>query len=191
MKRFAVLLALLAACRAPELPVVGSVGEHAGVAVDAGKPRPFKTAELAGRVWIVDFVYSSCGGPCPMMTGRLGRLQEELPAEIGLLSVTVDPATDTPARLADYAADAGAAPGRWLFLRLERSALERFLARDMKLAYQVDPSKPAYDRVLHSTRFALVDARGRVRGYYDSGEEAELARLSRDARRLAKGPSAG
>lgn len=187
----AVLLAALAAC-APELPTLARVGEVSGTAVGAGsKPRAYSTGELKGRVWLVDFVYSMCGGPCPMITGRFGALQRELPNEIGLLSVTVDPRNDTPARLTEYAESAGAEPGRWLFLRLEPEVLETFVMRDLKLPYAYDAKRPPKDRVIHSTMIALVDAGGAVRGYYDSTDDAAVERLRADARRLAKAAPRG
>ncbi len=78
--------------------------------------REVKSQELAGKVWVADFVYTSCGGFCPVMTEKMRKLQDMLPKDIRLVSFSVDPDTDTPAVLAEYAKRYGADPDRWLFL---------------------------------------------------------------------------
>src|SRR5207247_6172175 len=72
--------------------------------------------DLAGRVWVADFIFTSCGGTCPLMTAKMRKLQDVLPPEIRLVSITVDPASDTPEILAAYAGEHGAVGDRLLFL---------------------------------------------------------------------------
>src|SRR5689334_5717962 len=80
-------------------------------------------ADLKGRVWVADFIFTNCGGTCTMMTDKMKQLQRSLPAEIRMVSITVDPARDTSKALAAYAAEHGATHDRWLFLTGDKEAL--------------------------------------------------------------------
>lgn len=146
---------------------------------------PFSSAaKLAGKVWIADFVFTNCNGPCPRMGTQMRQVQKALAnvGDVRLVSFTVDPKRDTPAVLAAYAKRYSAAPGRWFFLTgpettLNALSLEAFMLS--KLTGQMD----------HSTRFVLVDRQGRVRQYYDTTEPANIDALIADARELAGPPS--
>jgi cytochrome oxidase Cu insertion factor (SCO1/SenC/PrrC family) len=164
----------------PRLPVFEAVlaGEEGG--------RPFSSQELAGKVWVADFIFTNCGGPCPVITDKMAGLQKSLPPEIKLVSVSVDPERDTPEVLARYAATFDADPKRWLFLRLDKGALYHLVFEGFRLPLAEDPSAPSRARVTHSTKFVLVDGVGEVRGYYDSNGDAFPGDLEKDARRLLK-----
>ena len=136
--------------------------------------------ELAGKVWIAEFFFTSCTGPCPRMNARMRRLQSDLAdvEDLRLVSFTVDPERDTPEALADYARKFQAESGRWWFLtgpmeELDRLCRETFLLGEVK------------GNLDHSTRFVLVDREGVIRGYYLSGDSEAMERLERDVRRLA------
>src|SRR3989338_7731977 len=72
-------------------------------------------ASLAGKPWVVDFIFTRCPGACPLMSLKISGLQETLPKEIGFLSFTVDPEYDTPSILSEYAGRYHAQDGRWYF----------------------------------------------------------------------------
>lgn len=138
---------------------------------------PFGRDDLAGRAWVVNFIFTRCQGPCPMMTSRMAELQRTLadtPAwrdgRIGLLSVSVDPDHDTPEVLARYAGWAHAAP-QWVFLTGSRDAVWRLIVEGFKLPVGEAPDDPQMP-IFHSQKFVLVDSAGRVRGLYD-GLEAD------------------
>jgi protein SCO1/2 len=177
----AVLLAVASAAlvqrlrRSPPPPVLGRVPPFALTNRDG---RTVTLADLAGRPWIADFVFTRCAASCPMMTARMARLG----SEARRVSFSVDPAHDTPAVLQAYAASFDA-PADWLFLTGEEEALHRLARQGFKLA--VDPAPPVGgEPILHSTRFVLVDARGDIRGYYDAFDEESMAKLDRDLRAL-------
>src|SRR5262249_41619086 len=69
-------------------------------------------AELKGKVWIADFIFTNCGGTCPMMTEKMRKLQNVVPQEIRMVSFSVDPDRDTTKVLAAYAAEQGATRDR-------------------------------------------------------------------------------
>jgi protein SCO1/2 len=119
------------------------------------------------------------------MTARMSRLRADLPEGVRFVSFTVDPAHDTPAVLARYAAPLKP-ESRWAFVTGAQKELYRVATDGFKLAALELPPGAASDEgpFLHSSRFVLVDAHARVRGYYDSEDEKELEALRRDAWRL-------
>jgi protein SCO1/2 len=137
--------------------------------------------DLNGKVWIANFIFTRCPGPCPRMNSRMASLQHELRNEesLRLVSISVDPEFDTCAVLAKYAAQYQAEQDRWYFLTGDKAAIH-LLAKSGFLVGGVD------DVTLHTTRFILVDRHGRVRGYYSSSDEEELRKLKDDARLLLR-----
>jgi protein SCO1/2 len=169
----------------PAPPVLGHVPTFTLTNRDG---RPVTLATLAGAPWIADFVFTRCAASCPMMTARLARLGKELPAgeRLHLVSFTVDPVHDTPEVLARYAAKFKA-PADWFFLTGSEPDLHRLSREGFKLAVDVPKGDAGstVEPILHSTRFVLVDSRGRIRGYYDGEDETAMDQLVRDLRTLA------
>jgi len=148
--------------------------------------------DLAGAPWVADLIFTRCVLACPLMTAKMAELDRELPRADGggpavrLVSVTVDPENDTPEALAEYAARFDASD-RWLFLTGGRDDLVALGAEGLRLGF--DPNPPLVplapgDNIYHSTRFVLVDARNRVRGYYDTEDPAALDALRSDIEAL-------
>jgi protein SCO1/2 len=136
----------------------------------------FDSASLAGKVWTVTFFFSECDGVCPGMMARLRSLQSTLRDErVRFVSFTVDPANDTPERLAEYASSIGPGEFRWHLLT-GTDALMKRIALDFKLPYE----QPAD----HSSKILLVDQQGRIRGLYSSGVADEMRQLVTDASSL-------
>ncbi len=143
--------------------------------------QPFRSAEtLRGKVWIADFIFTNCAGPCPRMSAQMRQVDKALLKDIKdlrLVSFTVDPARDTPAVLAKYAERYQAEPGVWFFLTGSQADLHK-LARNVFMLGDVNGD------LEHSTRFVLIDRKSRVRGYYLTSEEDAIPRLIADARRV-------
>jgi protein SCO1 len=139
--------------------------------------------DLAGRVWIADFIFTNCGGTCPLMSEEMRKLQDALPPETRLVSFTVDPARDTAEVLARYAQKFGADEDRWWFLTGDKQTLYDLSIKGFKLALDETGGTPT-EPITHSTRFVLVDRSGMIRGYYGGTEDEELKRLSADAKTL-------
>ncbi len=117
-----------------------------------------------------------------MMSSRMHTLQASTAAtpDVKLVSFTVDPDTDTPETLAAYGKHFAADSRRWTFLTGDRECLNDLGMKAFHLN-SVDGS------LVHSTRFALVDGQGRIRGYYSSEENGFLQKLLRDIRSLERG----
>lgn len=141
-------------------------------------------ASLRGRVWVADFIFTSCPGQCLLMTDRITSLQRALPdAGLRFVSFSVDPERDTPEALAAYAQRHGG-DVRWRLLTGERGVIQRLSQDGFKLT-----ASGGADGIAHSTRLILVDGAGAIRGYYEVADPAAMARLRRDAARLLESGS--
>lgn len=158
--------------------------DFALTAVTVDGTSPFDRRAMRGRAWIADFVYTRCAGPCPMLTASMARLQKRLPKSIGLLSFTVDPDHDEPEVLTLYARKFKADPQRWFFLTGDKPELIRLVRDGFLLPIVENAAVTPGERFAHSTKFVLIDADARVRGWYDGEDAKDLARLEADAKRL-------
>src|SRR6266550_4129480 len=145
----------------------------------------FGSARLRGKIWIADFIYTTCPGPCPMISSRMSELQKPLEkSDVHLVSFTVDPAKDTPQILRSYAEKWQAEPGRWDFLTGPKSAIYKLSHDGFKLA--VSDGSDAQGIPVHSTRMVLVDRHGAIRGYYDATEPEAVTKLVADTNHLLR-----
>lgn len=146
--------------------------------------QPFALEELEGRIWVASFFFTSCPGPCRQMNMAVAGLQRDLEGkEVTLVSITVDPANDTPAVLSQYAAGFEADPQRWLFLRGEFELTKRFSEEQFKLPMATN---------MHSERLILIDGAGKVQGMFHATKPLEVERLKQriDELLAAMGPTA-
>src|SRR6266436_1156246 len=147
--------------------------------------QPFGSVQLAGKIWIADFIYTTCPGPCPMISGRMSELQKPLQkTDVHLVSFSVDPGKDTPEVLRRYAERLQAEPGRWDFLTGPKSAIYKISHDGFKLA--VSDGSDARGIPVHSTRIVLVDRHGQIRGYYDATEPEAITKLLADTNHLLR-----
>jgi protein SCO1/2 len=147
----------------------------------------FTQANLLGKVTIVDFVFTTCGGICPLMSTKMSELQQTFIDEptIQLLSVSVDPEYDTPDVLGEYADGYGAVSGKWIFLTGSKKEIYDLAQKGFLLGLDVE-TQGDDDVILHSQKFVLVDSNGTIRSYYDSDDAAAMSKLVSDARELSK-----
>jgi len=147
--------------------------------------------DLAGKIWVADFIYTTCPGPCPLVTAGMARIQDSVAHDprVQLVTFTVDPQTDTPPVLAKYADQFGADPNRWWFLTGPEKPLYDLIQKGFLQVVQDNSGQPQQDgqfKVTHSTYLALVDADGTVRGFYDGVGVDRRADLLRDIKTLEK-----
>jgi cytochrome oxidase Cu insertion factor (SCO1/SenC/PrrC family) len=149
-----------------------------------------RLADLRGAIWVVDFIYTTCRDTCPMQTAEMAKLQEQLKdaTTVRLLSISVDPETDTPKVLSRYADRYKADASQWLFLTGAKEQISRLVQEGFRLsAASTDDGSGAAGVILHSPRFVLVDQETRIRGYYDSRDREALGRLRKDIATLLNG----
>jgi protein SCO1 len=147
--------------------------------------QPFSSNQLAGKIWIADFIFTACPGPCPMISSRMSELQKPLEkTDVHLVSFSVDPEKDTPEVLRGYAEKLHAQPQRWDFLTGSKAAIYDLSKNGFSLAAS-DGSEEAGVPV-HSTRMILVDRHGKIRGYYDALEPDAVTKLLADTSHLLR-----
>jgi protein SCO1/2 len=171
-------LALLAAgCVAVKpLPILGQVPEFQ---LTAETGQPFDGRTLDNHVWVADFIYTTCDGPCPMMSRQMRGIQNSTASspDVKLVSFTVDPARDTPVVLAKDAQLLKADSARWYFLTGEPARLN-----DLGLnAFQLNGVDGSLS---HSTRFVVIDRNRRIRGFYITSDDDFPKRLLHDVHQL-------
>ncbi len=157
-----------------ELPVYGAAPSFV---LTEKSGSSFDSASLKGKVWIADFFFTSCPGICPMMTTEMKKLSEAL-KDVRFVSISSDPAVDTPQVLTAYVETRGLDASGWFFLTGKKE--------DINAAAKGFLLGPLDEPMMHSNRFMLVGRDGAVRGYYDSTDKEAMARLLRHARSLSK-----
>lgn len=137
--------------------------------------------DLLGKIWIADFIFTSCAGTCPIMTKAMVELQNKLAdvTDLRLVSVSVDPTRDTPEVMAGYAKFYNADPNRWLFLTGEEAEIRKLVTDSFKLM-------SGESLLFHSERFSIVDRQGRVRTGYDGTMPESLDKVAADVRAIAR-----
>ena len=169
--------------------------------------RPVTRADLLGKVWIANFIYTQCTETCPLQSAKLARLQTEFASEeaLRLVSITVDPERDTSSVLSRYAERYGADPIRWFFLTGDKRAIYHLAKEGFRLGV-VDPDDHAKagrplrwlepapalathgskGLIMHSPRLVLVDRQGRIRAYHRPDDETSLEHLRQNVRTVLR-----
>ncbi len=170
------------------LPVLGEI--HPVVLTQQNGSR-FDLVALRDKVWVADFIFTHCAGPCPLMTAQMSQLAKKLREEtdVQFVSFSVDPERDTPEALSKYAARYEADPKVWLFLTGDKKEVYSFIQKQFLLGVTdiLPGEREAADQtVSHSTKFALVDRRLRLRGFYETLDLGQVDRLAEDIAILLK-----
>lgn len=158
-----------------------------------GQVPPFELFERGGdrvgskdvknRVWIASFIFTSCGGQCPIITARMKAIQSKLrfKENLRLVSISVDPKRDSVKILSEYALKYGADPYKWWFLTGDDKDIQSLVRNGFRLANQEQEGD-----IIHSEKLVLVDSRGFMRGYYDANDDRQMKQIIRDAKALLK-----
>lgn len=194
--RAALILFTIITCGCQQAEPLPSFATVPAFSLTAQDRRTVSLNDLAGKVWIANFVFTECAGPCPLLTSHMAKVQTRLTQDsldVQLISFSVDPDTDTPEVLTTYGEAFHADFKRWTFLTGDKQEIYDLIHGGFKLAVsdgEISPDGTAGPGVItHSTRFALIDDAGGVRGYY-YGEEPDIAdKIVPDARRLLEAAS--
>jgi len=157
---------------------------------------PYGSDDLAGKIWIASFIYSTCPGPCPRVMERMAHVQARLGThpDLMMVSFSVDPAEDTPEVLGTYGRLRNIDPQRWRLLTGPVDDVVSLIRKGFMLALERSDA-PEGERlaregpVIHSTRLVLVDRRGCIRGYYETNDVGDMKRLVSDTRALLRNES--
>ncbi len=165
---------------------------------------PFDSQQMEGKVWVLDFFFTTCPTICPRMSKNLSKVQEEFGDEVGIISITINPRYDSPARLKAYAERYEAGP-QWYFLSGEKNSIHDLSRKGFYMLAEEGEDYPGGFE--HSGLFALIDQEGFIRSrtdefgnpliYYrgsilpeespdENGEEEQVTILMEDLRKLLK-----
>ena len=149
--------------------------------------RSISGADVAGRIYVASFFYSECRTLCPDLRVQLTRVHEAFAGDTGvlILSHSVMPERDDPARLAHYAVRNGIDGRQWKLLTGSGAELTR-LARDAYFVELADTTGNTRGRLRHTETLVLVDGQGHIRGVYDGSLAYDVTQLIADIRQLKK-----
>lgn len=160
-----------------EVPILGEIQPFEFVNQDG---QPFGLNELKGKISVVDFFFTSCHGPCPIMSDFMAHLYRtyESHPEIQFVSISVDPEVDSLSVLKAYAGERKVSDSRWNFLWAEMDSVKNLSENSFMLAAD---DLPGY----HSIKFVLLDKNANIRGYYNGTEALSIEHLKEDIKALA------
>lgn len=176
-------------CR-PAEPRLDDLGPVGSFALTDERNQPFTDAALRGHVTLVSFLFTRCDTICPVTTMKMERLQDktfDAAAAIKLASFSVDPAYDTPARLAEYAQRYHADPARWRFVTGGAEDIRRLVEGPLMNSMASEGvTASGAPSISHSGYFLLIDGNAHIRGAYDSSDVKRLDEMVHDARYLSR-----
>ena len=141
----------------------------------------FSNQDFRQRITILDFIFTSCMGPCPLMTMNMSNLYkdfDEVP-EVQFVSITVDPLIDTQEKLNEYAELIGVDDDRWQFLWSDINSIKDLKKNGFMLFADDLPQG-------HAIKFILIDHEGNIRKYFDGTDEASQDFLRKDITKLVR-----
>lgn len=150
----------------------------------------FTEAALRHHPTIVSFIFTRCDTVCPITSMKMAKIQEktfDAGQHIKLLSISVDPTYDTPARLTAFAQKYKADPERWRFVTGPADAIKDLVEGPFLTSMQTEAPRPdGIPNIAHGGYFMLVDGNLHIRGMYESNDIQRLDEMIRDARYLAR-----
>lgn len=152
--------------------------------VDASR-RPVTRRDVRGRIYVASFFYTECRTLCPDLRAQLARVRDAFAGDsaVRILSHSVMPERDDPARLAHYAVRNGVDGTQWKLLTGAHAELAR-LARDAYFVELADTTGNTRGRLRHTETLVLVDGDGHIRGVYDGSLAYDVTQLIADIRVL-------
>ena len=152
--------------------------------------RKVSEKDFLGSVLVVNFIFTSCPDMCPLLTQQMAKIQERVfnaGAAVQLVSVSVDPKTDTPEKLHEYGQKYGANFHKWSFLTGDTiEAMQKVVVDGFKVAFTKEASKDAdLFTITHGEHFVIVDQLGQIRKYTQARNDAEINEILRTIAILA------
>jgi len=161
-----------------DLPISGSVPDFE---FTDSNGETITREDMEGKVWVADFIFTTCTMACPIMTGNMNLIHKSFKDDnnVRIISISVYPEYDTPEVLKEYASRYNANTDRWHFLTGPEESVKNIIKTGFKIGdYE--------DIIFHSEKFALVDVRGNIRGYYSGMETEDMSKLKKDIKRLLR-----
>ena len=161
-----------------QLPKIGSIPQFEFIDSNGNT---VTLNNLKGKVWVADFIFTTCTMACPMMTGNMNLVHKKFKKndDVRLVSISVYPEYDTPDVLKEYASQYDADTEKWLFLTGDESSVKNIIKDGFKIG-------DFEEIIFHSEKFALVDKNGNIRAYYNGMKSEDMKQLKKDINTLLK-----
>lgn len=152
--------------------------------------------DYVGKVYVLEFFFSTCPSICPRMNKNMLQIQEEFAknSKFGIISITINPEKDTPRVLKEHAIKLGAKMANWHFLTGDKIYIFNLANKGFNL--YVGENKNTLGNFEHSGLFALIDKNGNIRCrkdsqgnpivYYDGLEQKGIDAIKEDIKTLLK-----
>jgi len=149
---------------------------------------PLTNSFIRGKVWIINYFFTSCPTICPKMMAGMRLVQQAFPndAQVRMVSLTVDPWHDTPAKLKRYAKNKNMNLNQWQLGTGQKADLYRFARNGLFIT--ADDGDGGTNDFIHSDKIVLIDRENHIRGYYDGTDNDEITKLIKDISRLKSRP---
>ena len=172
------LAIIFSSCSQEPLPILGEIPSFELI---DNYGNLFTEENISGKIWVADLIFTTCAGPCPVMSTEMKSVHQTFLENdnIRMITITVNPDYDTPDILTEYGKRYDADFSKWHFLTGEYDNIQNLIANGFKMG-------DIEEIVFHSTRFALIDPNMKIRGYYIGTESNDVKKLVRDIKQLGK-----
>ena len=176
--RFYFIVIIFVACSHEPLPVLGDIPPFKLV---DNFGQSFTEENISGKIWVADLIFTTCAGPCPIMSTEMKSVHKTYleNENIHMVTITVNPDYDSPEVLIEYGERYDADFDKWHFLTGKYENIQSLIADGFKMG-------DIEEIVFHSTRFALIDPNMNIRGYYMGTESKDVKKLMGDIKKLLK-----
>ncbi|HTE28130.1 SCO family protein [Flavitalea sp.] len=171
-----------------KLPVQSTVRPFTFINQDG---KQISERDVYGKVYLAEFFFTTCKSICPIMNTNMKVVYEKFRNEPNfvILSHTCDPATDSVARIKQYADSLQVDTKKWWFLTGRKDSLYTAARMSYLLDDPQNNGGNIDQQFLHTQFIALVDKNGKVRKIYDGLKKDELAEIDKDVPKLLKEPT--
>ena len=172
------LVIVLFSCSREPLPILGEIPSFELI---DNYGEPFTEENIGGKIWVADLIFTTCAGPCPIMSTEMKSVHKAYleNEKIRMVTITVNPDYDSPEVLTEYGKRYNADFTKWHFLTGVYEKIQNLIANGFKMG-------DIEEIVFHSTRFALIDPKMNIRGYYMGTESEDVKKLMGDIKKLIK-----
>lgn len=148
--------------------------------------RTITQKDMEGKIYVCKSFFTTCKSICPIMNTEMTRVYKTFGNrdDFKILSLTVDPETDSVAQLAAHAKNYGVSDDKWWFVTGSKKDLYELTRKSLLLTVEEGDGGP--DDFIHTQNFALIDKEKHIRGFYDGTDSIEVSRLITDIRTLIK-----
>jgi protein SCO1 len=145
------------------------------------KGKAVSSRDLEDKIWVADFIFTSCGDTCPLISEKLRAIQTEFRQDprFRLVSFSVDPAHDTTAKLLDFGKKHGADDSLWYFLRPPSEELQKLMVNGFRIGTAENP-------LWHTAKIVVLNRGNSISAFIDGDAQDAVPKLKEEISKLLK-----